>query len=148
MPTRTATATTATIECGNTEVGSSLQPEGSQADHNPFSRTGDETTGGATALEEYPMTKRQRSTFDADNDASQAGTFAGVTTFEMPSHFVHHFPYDPRETMFTAPQALTLSTGRSHVSRGLLSDHSGSMIIDEPVLHPPSSINESSDWLS
>lgn len=46
----------------------------------------------------------------------------------------------------TVPQAPQLSPSRSHVSRGLLADHSGSVIIDEPVLHPPSSINESSVW--
>lgn len=35
---------------------------------------------------------------------------------------------------------------RSYVSRHMVSDRTGSIIIDEPVLHPPSSINESKDW--
>ena len=142
-----ASATAATGRA-NTGVGSSLQPEGSQADHNPFSRTGDETTGRATAPEEHQMPRRQRPTIDADADTHEEKSFAGGTSSEITSCFVHQFPYDPTEAMFTVSQPLPLSTGRSHVSRGLLADHSGSVIIDEPVLHPPSSINESSDWLS
>eukprot|EP01043_Picozoa_sp_COSAG02_P022635 COSAG02_NODE_1182_length_14021_cov_4.502442_9_plen_323_part_00 len=134
-------------------ASSGLQLHGGTT-YSPFSAQAEGGTAWLPLPEYVPPQPRQPVgdvglTSVVGTDFIHTETFGGstspVTTDAEGSQY--WYENEPSETMSVDQQTATASgTNRSHVFRGSLSDHSGCVIIDEPVLHPPASINESSDW--
>lgn len=122
-----------------------VQPHGRQFPDSSFAPV-DEETGWPLAVPNYKTPEPPQPSIDFDGVAIDFDEHFGANPSATTTGAVSsQWWYESSETMFVH-QPNEFSANKSHVFRGLLSDHSGCMIIDEPVLHPPSSINESSDW--
>ena len=139
----------AEVECASTpdvEPVAALQPHDSQFSYSSFAQA-EEETGWPLAVPTCKTPEPQQPSFGVVIDFDDTEHFGAKTSATISGGSVSsQWWYESSETLFGHQLPSAFSTNKSHVFRGLLSDHSGCMIIDEPVLHPPSSINESSDW--
>ena len=128
---------------GDATARSGLHPHGSIA-YTSFSAQAEEEAAWLPLPEYEPPKALQPVVSAASYNSIHSESFGSAMSLEATDDESSPYWY---ETMSVhQPTATELNTNRSHVFRGSLSDHSGCVIIDEPVLHPPSSINESSDW--